>query len=83
MLDAFACGTPVITSSSTSLPEVAADAALLVDPTDVAAIRRAIEQVATSPDLRADLRDRGVRRLQAFSWDRCARTAADVLASAA
>ena len=83
VLDAFACGTPVITSSSTSLPEVAADAALLVDPTDVAAIRRAIEQVATSPDLRADLRDRGVRRLQAFSWDRCARTAADVLASAA
>ncbi len=83
VLDAFACGTPVITSNSTSLPEVAGDAALLVDPTDVGAIRRAIEQIATSAGLRGDLRDRGFQRLQAFSWEQCARTAAGVLASAA
>ena len=83
VLDAFACGTPVITSNSTSLPEVAADAALLVDPTDVAAIRQAIEQVSASPDLRRTLRERGTRRLQDFSWDRCAHTAARTLASAA
>jgi glycosyltransferase involved in cell wall biosynthesis len=83
VLDAFACGTPVITSNSTSLPEVAADAALLVDPTDVSAIRRAIEQVSASADLRRTLRERGTRRLQDFSWDRCAHTAAQALASAA
>ena len=83
VLDAFACGTPVITSNSTSLPEVAGDAALLVDPTDVPAIRQAIEQVATSAALRQELRQRGHARLAAFSWDRCARTAAGVLTSAA
>jgi glycosyltransferase involved in cell wall biosynthesis len=83
VLDAFACGTPVITSNSTSLPEVAGDAALLVDPTNVAAIRRAIEQVSASADLRETLRERGSRRLQEFSWDRCAHTAARALASAA
>jgi glycosyltransferase involved in cell wall biosynthesis len=83
VLDAFACGTPVITSHSTSLPEVAGDAALLVDPTDVAAICQAIEQVSASADLRETLRERGSRRLQEFSWDRCAHTAARALASAA
>lgn len=83
VLDAFACGTPVITSNSTSLPEVAGDAALLVDPTDVGSLTRAMEEVAVSADLRRQLRDRGRRRLEAFSWDRCARTAADVLAGAA
>ena len=83
VLDAFACGTPVITSNSTSLPEVAGDAALLVDPADAGAIRAAIEQVSASADLRQSLRERGRRRLEDFSWDRCAHTAAQTLASAA
>jgi glycosyltransferase involved in cell wall biosynthesis len=83
VLDAFACGTPVITSRTTSLPEVAGDAALLVDPLDVLAIGCAMQRLATSVALRQELRDRGSRRLEAFSWDRCAETAARVLAEAA
>jgi glycosyltransferase involved in cell wall biosynthesis len=83
VLDAFVCGTPVITSDSTSLPEVAGDAALLVNPRDVSAIREAIARVATSASLRTSLRERGEERLRAFSWDACAQRAADVLAEAA
>jgi glycosyltransferase involved in cell wall biosynthesis len=83
VLDAFACGTPVVTSATTSLPEVAGDAAILVDPTDVGAIREAMTRIATSEALHAELRALGYARLRAFSWDRCARTAATVLREAA
>lgn len=83
VLDAFVCHTPVVTSNSTSLPEVAGDAALLVDPLDAGAIRDAMEQVIMKPGLADTLRERGHARLGAFSWERCARTAADVLAEAA
>jgi glycosyltransferase involved in cell wall biosynthesis len=79
ILDAFACGAPVITSATTSLPEVAGDAALIVDPEDVSAIRAAMQSLATDDALRARLRERGAERLPAFSWERCARTAAGVL----
>ncbi len=83
ILDAFVCGTPVITSGVTSLPEVADDAAVLVDPDDTASISRAIRDVLASDQLRARLRDAGFRRAAAFSWDRCAATVANVLDSAA
>jgi glycosyltransferase involved in cell wall biosynthesis len=83
ILDAFACGTPVITSSVTSLPEVADDAAILVDPDDTQSIGRAIRELLGSEDLRVRLRDAGFRRAAAFSWERCAATAADVLFAAA
>jgi glycosyltransferase involved in cell wall biosynthesis len=79
IVDAFACGTPVITSSTTSLPEIAGDAAVLVDPTDVAAIARGMADVLTSEPLRRRLADAGRQRLTQFSWDRCAATAAAVL----
>lgn len=83
ILDAFACGTPVITSRTTSLPEVAGGAALLVDPYDVTAIREAMVQVMTCSAVSLELRERGYARLQEFSWDRCAQTAAAVLREAA
>ncbi|MCC7044031.1 MAG: glycosyltransferase family 4 protein [Acidobacteria bacterium] len=83
VLDAFACDTPVITSRATSLPEVAGDAAVLVDPTDTEAIGRAMADLITRPELARDLRARGRRRLEEYSWDRCARTAIDTLAAAA
>jgi glycosyltransferase involved in cell wall biosynthesis len=83
VLDAFACGTPVITSTVTSLPEVAGDAALLVDPTDTAAIGRAMADLIARPDLADSLRERGRRRLALYSWDRCARTVAETLTAAA
>jgi glycosyltransferase involved in cell wall biosynthesis len=83
VLDAFACGTPVITSSTTSLPEVAGDAALLVDPEDTGSIASALGEILQSAETRDRLRAAGARRLTAFSWQRCAETAAGVLASAA
>lgn len=82
ILDAFACGTPVITSKVTSLPEVAGDAAVLVDALDVDAIREAMVDLVVDPALGSRLVDRGRRRLASYSWERCAQTAAEALASA-
>jgi glycosyltransferase involved in cell wall biosynthesis len=70
ILEAMACGTPVITSNTSSMPEVAGDAAILVDPTDVNAIAGAIADVIRDDRLRQQLRDRGLARSQTFSWER-------------
>ena len=72
LLEAMTVGTPVIASRVSSLPEVAGDAALLVDPFDVDALAGALEQVAGDPALRADLAARGFRRVRRFSWERAA-----------
>ena len=66
-------GTPVIAARVSSLPEVAGDAALLVDPLDVDALAGALVQVAGDEALRADLATRGFRRVRRFSWERAAR----------
>jgi glycosyltransferase involved in cell wall biosynthesis len=71
-LEAMASGTPVVASTASCLPEVLGDAALLVDPTDVAALARALESVLTDPGLRARLVEAGRRRAADFTWDRCA-----------
>lgn len=81
-LEAMACGTPVITSDVSSLPEVVGDAALLVDPLDVGALRRAIERLWHDEPLRAELRDRGLTRARRFAWDATARLTLDVYAAA-
>jgi len=67
-LEAMACGTPVITSNVSSLPEVAGDAALLVDPYDVDALARAIVRIFTDQPLRDLLVARGLTRARQFSW---------------
>jgi glycosyltransferase involved in cell wall biosynthesis len=72
-LEAMACGTPVVTSRISSLPEVVGDAAVLVDPYSVNDIALGIERVLGDPALRADLRARGLARAQSFSWDRSVR----------
>ena len=72
-LEAMASGTPVVTSNVSSLPEVAGDAALLVDPMDAGAIAGAIRRVLSDPALAADLRARGLARAREFSWARAAR----------
>jgi glycosyltransferase involved in cell wall biosynthesis len=73
VLEAMACGTPVVTSNSSSLPEVAGDAALLVDPYDVEAIAAAMVRVLADPDLAEALRQKGLRRAGEFTWERTAR----------
>jgi glycosyltransferase involved in cell wall biosynthesis len=73
ILEAMACGAPVITSNTSSMPEVAGGAALLVDPADTAGLAAAIQDVVRSAALREDLRRRGFERVRAFSWERAAR----------
>jgi glycosyltransferase involved in cell wall biosynthesis len=69
-LEAMASGAPVVTSNVSSMPEVAGDAAVLVDPRDPAAIADGIRRVLTEPGLRDTLRARGFARAAEFSWDR-------------
>jgi glycosyltransferase involved in cell wall biosynthesis len=69
-LEAMACGTPVVTSNVSSLPEVTGDAAVLVDPYEVESIAEGMERVLTNPALSAALRTKGVARAREFSWER-------------
>ena len=78
VLEAMSAGAPVVTSNTSSLPEVAANAALLVDPEDVDAIADALERVLTDAPLAEDLRRRGRERAATFSWDATARATLDV-----
>ena len=73
VLEAMACGTPVLTSNVSSLPEVAGAAAVLVPPADVDAMADGLSRLLCDSALRADLVARGLRRVGAFSWERCAR----------
>jgi glycosyltransferase involved in cell wall biosynthesis len=72
ILEAMACGCPVITSNISACPEVAGDAALLVDPYSVESLTAAMRRLVEQPDLRADLREKGVQRAAMFSWGKCA-----------
>jgi len=72
VLEAFASGVPVVTSTTTSLPEVAGDAALLVDPTDVDALADAMTSVLEDSLLADRLRAAGTERARGFTWARCA-----------
>lgn len=77
-LEAMACGTPVIASNASSLPEVVSDAGLLVDPHSVDSWAAALTQVANAKALRAELSARGLARVRQFSWARMARETAQV-----
>ena len=79
LLEAMACGTPVLTSNVSSLPEIAGDAALLIDPLDVAAITAGLNRLLSELSLRQTLIDRGYRRVQEFSWDKAARQIVEIL----
>ena len=70
---ALAAGTPVVTSNVSSLPEIAGDAALLVDPRSTAEVRDALSRLLLSADLRAELARRGRCRAQQFRWEECAK----------
>lgn len=79
VLEAMACGTPVVTSNLSSLPEVAGDAALLVDPYNVSDISVAMNALATEPQTRSRLRTLGLTRSRQFSWTKTGRTVARIL----
>jgi glycosyltransferase involved in cell wall biosynthesis len=69
VLEAMACGSPVVTSAVSSLPEVAGDAALLIDPTDTHALADALDRILGDDLLRADLTARGLAQAARFTWD--------------
>jgi glycosyltransferase involved in cell wall biosynthesis len=73
VLEAMACGASVVCSNASSLPEVAGDAALFVDPRDHEAWAQAMTRVIEDANLRHDLRRRGALRIKAFSWEQSAR----------
>jgi glycosyltransferase involved in cell wall biosynthesis len=82
VLEAMACGTAVITSNVSSLPEVAGDAAVLVDPMDSSAIADAISKVLSDKQYKAALSQKGIERAKQFTWERCARKTLDVYRAA-
>jgi glycosyltransferase involved in cell wall biosynthesis len=73
VLEAMACGTPVLTSNVSATAEITGDAAVLVDPYDVTRIADGLRNLCTDDVLRADLRERGRERAAEFSWERTAR----------
>ena len=79
VLEAQACGCPVITSTTSSLPEVVRDAALLVDPSDTAAIAAGMQRIATDHVLRETLIERGFANVRRFSWTTYAQSALSVI----
>jgi len=81
ILEAMNIGTPVITSSISSMPEVAGGAAVLVDPYDVEDISRAMEKIYNDPALRADLVQKGLARANQFSWSKSADAYFDLIRS--
>jgi glycosyltransferase involved in cell wall biosynthesis len=82
VLEAMACGTPTITSNASALPEVAGDAALLIDPEDVEALSEAMARVLSQPDVAARMREDGLRQAARFSWMRTAEQTVGVYRSA-
>lgn len=83
VLEAMACGTPVIVSEVSSLPEVVGDAGLLVNPESVTEIERAIRLVAADKKLRRKLSQAGLERAKQFSWEKMARDVIGVLVEVA
>jgi glycosyltransferase involved in cell wall biosynthesis len=72
-LEAMACGTPVVTSNVSAIPEMVGDGALTVEPTDVGAISTAVYSILTDENLREELIEKGLQRVKLFSWAKTAR----------
>jgi glycosyltransferase involved in cell wall biosynthesis len=78
VLEAMACGTPVVSSNSSSLPEVVGDGGILVAPADAAGWKEALERLLTSAELKTELRERGLRRAAHFTWEAAALSTREV-----
>ncbi|MFI5266252.1 MAG: glycosyltransferase family 4 protein [Chloroflexota bacterium] len=83
VLEAMACGIPVLTSNVSSLPEIAGDAALLVDPLDVSAIAEGLWRLLNEAQLAQQMSEKGLERAKQFSWRRAALETLDVYHSLA
>jgi len=83
VLEAMACGAPVVASTAASIPEITGGAALLYDPDDTAGMASAVERLLTDPDFRAARVRVGCERAAAFNWDRTARQTVEVLRAVA
>ncbi|HZA24391.1 MAG TPA: glycosyltransferase, partial [Dehalococcoidia bacterium] len=81
LLEAMACGCPVVTSTTCSPPEVVGGAGFLVDPLDVNEVAAGICEVLCNSELRNTLAIRGLERAKEFSWEKCARQTLKVLES--
>jgi len=73
VLEAMACGTPVIASNLSSLPEVAGEAGILIDPLEVEEIVQAMDKLSRDRELREELQKKGLERAKLFSWERVAK----------
>ncbi len=73
LVEAMACGVPVVASNTSSIPEVVGDAALMVPPTQPEAFAEAILRVRSDQDLRKRMIEKGLNRAACFRWDRAAR----------
>ena len=73
VLEAMACGCPVVCSNTSSLPEVVGDAAIMVNPIDVSELEQAIRRVLTDEHCQHEMREAGIQQAKKFSWDRTAR----------
>ncbi|HEX7976006.1 MAG TPA: glycosyltransferase family 1 protein [Anaerolineales bacterium] len=83
VLEAMACGAPVVCSNSSSLPELAGEAALMVDPADAAGLAQALAQAATDRALRLRMKARGLEQARPFTWERTARLTVEAYRRAA
>jgi len=78
-LEAMACGVPTIVSYASSLPEVVADAAIMIDPYNIDEMVWAMKEILTDEELQKNLSQKGLKRAQEFSWKKCAKNVLDVL----
>ncbi len=78
VVEAMSCGTPVIISNNSSLPEIGGDAAIYVDPLDKSSIIQALELFENRPQLSDELFDKCIKQAAKFTWERCARETIDV-----
>lgn len=75
------CGCPVITSNSSSIPEVAGNAAIMVDPHDIEGLSKIMEQTLSGTALKKSLKEKGLKRSQQFSWEKSAHRLLEALMS--